>query len=83
MKNELQVEYNNGRFDIAIAMATAPIASAESAANYLYQTANAKPALTGGDVIALRMMRVRLLRAAATLDQALALAKPVLLQAAE
>lgn len=83
MKDELQGEYNCGRLDMAVAMASGTIAAAESATNYLYQAANAKDRLTGGDLIALRLMRVRLYKAAATLDQALALGQPKLLQAAE
>lgn len=83
MKDELQMEYAAGRFDMAIAMATSPIATAESAANYLYQAANAKRGITGGDLLTLRQLRVRLLRAAGTLDQAIALGQPKLLQAAE
>lgn len=83
MKNELQAEYEAGRFDMAIAMAAAPIASAESAANYLYQCAKTNKRLTGGDMLALRLHRARLQKAVATLDDALAIGKPALLQAAE
>jgi hypothetical protein len=82
MRDELQAEYNAGRFDMAVAMASGPIATAGSAANYLYQAANARK-LTQGDLIALRALRAKLRNAAGTLDQAIALGQPKLLQAAE
>lgn len=82
MKDELQEQYNAGRFDMAIGMSSGQIATAESAANYLYQVANAKR-LTGADLQALRHLRAKLHRAAGTLDQAIALGQPKFLQAAE
>lgn len=83
MKDELQGEYNAGRFDMAVTMAAASIESAASAANYLFNAATSKGGLTGGDMLILRQHRARLQKAAATLDQAIALGQPKLLQAAE
>lgn len=70
-----QTEYSAGRLDIALNMASGPISAACSVANYLYNAANAKGELTGGDLIALRQYRVQLMRAAATLDEVIAPAK--------
>lgn len=82
MKDDLQFEYNAGQFDMAIAMVSGPIATASSAVNYLYQ-ASSRRSLTQGDLIALRALRSKLRDAAGTLDQAIALGQPKLLQAAE
>ena len=84
MKDELQAQYDAGRFDMAIGMSSASIAAAESAANYLFQVAKTNKRLTAGDVLALRLHRNRVQRAVETLDEAIALGKPkLILQAAE
>lgn len=81
MKNELLAEYHAGRFDMAITMAAGPIAAAASAANFLYQTANDKKALTAGDILVLRQHRMALQRAIATLDEVIEPHRPRLMAA--
>lgn len=74
--------YADGRLDMALTMANGPIEAACSAANYVFNAANTKGSLRGGDLIAVRQLRVRLLRAAGTLSEVIERNRPTL-QAAE
>lgn len=76
MNDDLQREYNSGRFDMAVALSTHSFASAHSAANYLRQVSVAKQRLNPGELLTLKQLRMELQKALISMDEAIAYGEP-------